>query len=843
MNVKTLKKLVSISFLLATLVLLTTISQPLAGAEPWHDEEMSYSEDYGWTPIIIELEPVIPWEPDPVFIIPPIPFQLITEFDYMLFDHHGGWWYDVEKTSDNTDDDLMCWAAAASNALEWTGWGVTSTFTDTDDMFDHFLDHWVDRGGFMVYGWEWWFDGTDPGDSRIDVSGGGNFWSPESAATYYHEEWDQDEIMERIDEYLHDGIMTTIGIRPVGGSGGHAITVWGYRYDSAEDDYYTGIWVTDSDDNKGSSSTDPPPNTLRLYDLEWDDTNDRWEMSNYGGGWYIEAIMALEPRAGDRPDADAGGSYTGYEGSPVTFSGASSSDGDGDGDSLEYRWDFDEDDFWDTGWASSDTASNTWNDDYTGTVLLEVFDGVFKDVDEFTVTVLNVAPSVNAGGDQTVDEGDTVSFSGSFTDPGADTHTIEWDFGDGSPVVSGSLNPIHVYADNGVYSVMLTVTDDDGGVGQDTMVVTVNNVSPSVDAGPDQTMNEGDAASLSGDFTDPGYDTHTIEWDFGDGSPVVSGTLSPTHVYVDDGVYTATLTVTDDDGGVGVDTLTITVYNVAPSVDAGIDQTADEGDTVVFSGSFTDPGIADTHTYSWDFGDGQTTSDTLTPTHEYGDNGVYTVTLTVTDDDGGVGVDTLTVTVANVAPTVTLTSDQPNPQFVLPSVHEITFVAGFTDPGWLDTHMVSWDFGDGTVGPGTVAEENDAPDSTGSSTASHTYSSTGTYTVTVTFIDDDGGSGSDTYVVRVVTAEEAVQDLDDYIQGLPDEAFKNNPDQRKNALGSMLSEVIEKIMYEDPTGAINKLNSIRDKADGVGPDWITDPEAQSHVLMKIDDIVAYLALL
>ena len=70
---------------------------------------------------------------------------------------------------------------------------------------------------------------------------------------------------------------------------------------------------------------------------------------------------------------------------------------------------------------------------------------------------------------------------------GGEAVRVRWDFGDGSPVSTGSLTPSHVYADNGIYTVTLTVTDDDGGSDTDTMTVTVNNVDPIVDAGPDQT--------------------------------------------------------------------------------------------------------------------------------------------------------------------------------------------------------------------------------------------------------------------------------------------------------------------------------------------------------------------
>jgi hypothetical protein len=215
-----------------------------------------------------------------------------------------------------------------------------------------------------------------------------------------------------------------------------------------------------------------------------------------------------------------------------------------------------------------------------------------------------------------------------------------------------------------------------------------------------------------------------------------------------------------------------------------------------------------------------------------------------------VGTDTLTVIVNNVAPSATFVSmEQPNPKFILPTVHNVTFMGSFIDLGWLDTHTSNWDFGDGLSDAGTLTEENEEPDATGTTIAEHAYSEPGTYTITLAVMDDDEGVGTNTLVVTVMTGEEATTVVKNNIQIYPDEAFKNNPGQKKKTFSNKLDAVIKQIFEGNYQEAIDKLrNDIGAKADGAlggnpNNDWITDPEAQDDLWTMIGDLIDYLETL
>jgi len=426
------------------------------------------------------------------------------------------------------------------------------------------------------------------------------------------------------------------------------------------------------------------------------------------------------------PIANAGEDQQVNEGATVSYTGSAI---DVPSDILTYSWDFGDGSEPELGASATHTYLD--NGTYTATLTVTDKDGAIS-TDSLVVTVNNLPPVVDAGPDQEIDEGQTVSVTGSATDVAADqdTLTYSWDFGDGSDPELGA-SATHTYLDNGVYTATLTVTDKDGGVGTDTLVVTVNKVNepPVVDAGPDQVVDEGQSVNFSGSATDDNdtADSLTYSWDFGDGTTGEGQT--PTHTYIDNGTYTVTLTVTDSEGLSSSDTLVVTVENVAPSVDAGGDQEIDEGQSVDLHGTATDPGVNDTLTYSWDFGDGSEDATSADASHTYKDNGIYTVTLTVTDKDGGVGTDTLVVTVNNLPPVV----DAGNDVTVLWG-ENISFSGTHSDPG-DDTFTYQWNFGDGNV--------------TSDEKPQHTFAEPGTYTVTYTVTDDDGGVGSDTLIVTV----------------------------------------------------------------------------------------------
>jgi PKD repeat protein len=217
---------------------------------------------------------------------------------------------------------------------------------------------------------------------------------------------------------------------------------------------------------------------------------------------------------------------------------------------------------------------------------------------------------------------------------------------------------LHPFADDGTYPITLAVSDG-FATGTDNATAVVLNVAPTVDIGDDAEIDEGDTFEREGSFEDPGADSWVATVNYGDGSGVQSLSLATdktfdlSHTYVDDGIYTITVTVTDDDGGVGMDDLTVTVLNVPPIVDAGPDAEVLTGENYDFYGTFEDPGVED-YPWTWviDWDDGQTDVGTtndqdapITATHRVCTAGDYTVTLTVTDKDGGVGSDALILTV------------------------------------------------------------------------------------------------------------------------------------------------------------------------------------------------------
>jgi hypothetical protein len=178
--------------------------------------------------------------------------------------------------------------------------------------------------------------------------------------------------------------------------------------------------------------------------------------------------------------ADAGGPYIGYEGSPIGFD-AGNSTGPA-GCTLEYRWDYDSKGSWYVFSPSPPIAVIMWDDEWTGNITVEVSCGKLISRDTTSVNVNNAAPVVEAGANQTVHKGDTVNISVSFRDLGRkDTHTATINWGDGTieaGIVTevegfGNVTGSHIYKTSGVYTVTLTVMDDDGGVGKDSIQVSV----------------------------------------------------------------------------------------------------------------------------------------------------------------------------------------------------------------------------------------------------------------------------------------------------------------------------------------------------------------------------------
>ena len=443
------------------------------------------------------------------------------------------------------------------------------------------------------------------------------------------------------------------------------------------------------------------------------------------------------------------------------------------------------------GSGTSVSTNCTFNDNGTFSVRGRIIDkdGEFT---EYTtqVTVNNVAPTITSSdlnlSATSINENDSVTLSGSFSDPGTqDTHTVTIEWGDGSAnttlnLGAGVLNfaaqshqyrdddPTGTLSDN--YTIKVTVKDKDNDSGNASKNITVNNVAPTLsNVAVTSPVNENGTATLTGNITDPGtLDTFTLAVNWGDGSgpqtvslAAGASSFSVNHTYLDDNptatasdTNTISLTLTDDDTGSDTKSTSVTVNNVAPTLsNVAVTSPINENGTAMLTGNITDPGTLDTFNLTINWGDGsgpQTVSlavGTLSfsVNHTYLDDNptgtasdVYSIGLTLADDDTGSTTASASVTVNNVIPGITYLTATPT------SINEnqsVSLSGTFIDPGTLDTHSLSINWGDGTP-----LETIPLLLGVRGFSVSHQYlddNPTGTpsdiYTITVKVLDDDLG--------------------------------------------------------------------------------------------------------
>ena len=314
------------------------------------------------------------------------------------------------------------------------------------------------------------------------------------------------------------------------------------------------------------------------------------------------------------PEAAAGGPYETPEGTDIILDGTGSSDPDGD--PITYEWDFDNDGLFDDATGPTPTYDDV-GDNKVVTIKLKVTDdsGAF-DVDETTLTVTNVAPTIDTlSADDPIDEGQIVTVDGIASDPGwLDdlSATIDWDDGNGVQNIPGGtqenvrpdatleFSDSLLYGDDGIFNTQVCVEDDDGGVDCNDLDITVNNISPTavIDESATIIINGinvflatiGEDIDFSGNSQDPGSDDLTISWDWDDGppspdvstvylvnDPLLDPPKSPTdqprdvtddqtHAFVDACLYEIVLASDDDDGGHGEDSATVIVVGDAEQI-------------------------------------------------------------------------------------------------------------------------------------------------------------------------------------------------------------------------------------------------------------------------------------
>ncbi len=371
---------------------------------------------------------------------------------------------------------------------------------------------------------------------------------------------------------------------------------------------------------------------------------------------------------------------------------------------------------------------------------------------KITINQSNAAPQVDAGGDSKSAEGSAYESKGSFSDPdNVDGWTATVNYGDGTGVQPLALNDdktfglSHIYNDNGAYKVTVMVTDKSGAAGSATAAVIVSNVAP---------------------------------------TPTITGlSIRQFEVLKSEGIETKPLQPANmQSESMPVESIPVERMPIDPMPPIRI-RVNYEGTQISLGSTVTDPSEVDMKAgfkYLWvvtkngnpyaqsALGDGTIgfTNYSFTPD----DNGTYVVTLKVTDKDGGAGTVSSTTTVNNVAPTATITG------MPLKSSEgtQISLGSTVTDPGEVDVKTGFKYLWSVTKNGSSYSQSSISP-AQGVNSYSFTPDEGGTYVVTLSVTDKDGGAVTVSKTITVASVETR-DDFNDnsmdtskwYVAGAPD---------------------------------------------------------------------------
>lgn len=331
---------------------------------------------------------------------------------------------------------------------------------------------------------------------------------------------------------------------------------------------------------------------------------------------------------------------------------------------------------------------------------------------------------------------------------GAPPYNFSWSFGDGPGIAYGNVAR-HVYTLGGVYYATLTVTDSKGNPGRTTVTVTVLSNAP-LESNLTATPSVGTAPLATGlsVVTHGGTPPYHYVWSLGDG-PNVSGPNATQHVYDSPGVYAASVEVVDSVGA-SIRALTlVTVHDSSGTFTLVATATPSNGsapEQPTFN--VTASGGTAPYSFSWVYGDGATGIGAST-THLYNQTGSYEATVFASDAAGRTA--TSNVRVVATALNVSGGDDGPSAAGAASAASPLTIrivdtpssggaplaisASASIEGGTGLSEVVNWNFGDGGAASGQVV--------------THSFSTLGTFNVTVSATDSNGSTGSNSTRVRV----------------------------------------------------------------------------------------------